>query len=266
MMLRLFTPLALVLPAPALACSVVNEYRVPTNLELAQSAELILLGRVTGEQQSADDDGPQSRAILVEPVAALKGSLPARPIALPGMMLATGRAEKFGMLSNPYDFGMAHPASYIGGCVRYIFPQGTTALFFLKRGDDGTGWIPAGGPFSRWAEDALSDDAPWPRLARLYARAAAMPEAERKALLETERTALAARTGDVVARLMAADIARQLLGPNAAWNQYMRNASEEDDVSEAAAEAGAAAEAAAEEVEAAAKAADAEPMKIKAAS
>jgi len=210
------------LPTPALACSVVPDYRVPTNLELAQSAELILLGRVTGERVSADTSGwDGGRAILVEPISALKGTLPTEPVAISGKSLAEGEMERYGVVSNPYELEAAHPASYIGGCIRYIFPRDTTVLFFLERTKDGKGWQPAGGPFSRWAEDALSEDAPWLRLTRLYASVAAAPEGERKALLEKERAVLAAKSGDVVARLMAEDIARQLTGPNKTWNAMM---------------------------------------------
>src|SRR5690606_33202515 len=111
------------------------------------------------------------------------------------------------------------PISYIGGCIRYMFPRGTTALFFLTR-EQGE-WSFSGDPFSRWAEDVPGPDAPWVKLTELYARAAALPEAERKALLEAERGRLAADPGDPVALLMAADIARQLAGPNERWNAIM---------------------------------------------
>lgn len=210
---------------PAFACSVVDSYRVPTNLELAQSAQLILLGRVAGERIPADKDDWHDRAILVTPVAALKGTLPNGPIAIGGMSLAEGEMDRYGVLSNPYELEAAHPDSYTGGCIRYIFRRDTTVLFFLERDEKGKGWRPAGDAFSRWAEDVLSDDAPWLRLTQLYVRAAAMPEGERRALLESERATLAARSGDVIARLMAADIARQLAGPNRPWNAMMEDMS-----------------------------------------
>lgn len=214
-------PLALLAaPAPALACSVTDEYRVPTNLELVRDAPLILLGRVTGERRGEEQS---DRSILVEPVAAIKGALPPGPIAIADIGLAEGpELARYAVLSNPYELEGAHPLSYIGGCIRYIFPRGTTALFFLALAKDGSGYRPAGGPFSRWAEDVLTDDAPWLRLTRLYTRVAALPEAERTAALEAERANFAARKDDPVAQLMAADIARQMAGPNEAWNAIMR--------------------------------------------
>lgn len=214
-------PLALLaVPAPALACSVVDDYRVPTNLELVREAPLILLGRVTGERQGEDQS---DRALLVTPVSAIKGTLPPGPIAIAGAGLAEGpELARYAVLSNPYELAEAHPVSYIGACIRYMFPRGTTALFFLAPLEDGSGYGPAGGPFSRWAEDVLTDDAPWLRLTRLYARVAALPEAARTAALEAERAAFTARRDDPVAQLVAADIARQLAGPNASWNAIMR--------------------------------------------
>src|SRR5690606_20968808 len=85
---------------------------------------------------------------------------------------------------------------------------GTTAVFFLRR--DASGWAPAGGPFTRWAEDVPDAQAPWVQLVRVYAVAATLPEEDRVALLSNEREALMARTGEPLAQLMADDIARQL--------------------------------------------------------
>src|SRR5690606_30154486 len=91
--------------------------------------------------------------------------------------------------------------------------------FFLDRRDGE--WVPAGEPFSRWAEDVPGVDAPWVRLTTLYVRAAALAEGERRTVLEAERDALRARADDPIAQLMAADIDRQLAGPNEPWNVIM---------------------------------------------
>ena len=252
-----FTLLAaaiLTITTPAIACSVTPDYRVPTNLELAKGAELVLLGRVVGEE-TEDGSGPWDSALLVEPIEAIKGEAPesagaAGTLAIGGVGLVPEERPDFGVLSNPYELAQAHPLSYIGGCIRYMFPAGTTALFFLERDDSGTGWRSAGGPFTRWAEDVLTDDAPWLRLVRLYARAAAQPAAERTALLETERTRLAALPADPVAHLMAADIARQLEGPNQTWHETMEREMEVyRETAELAEAVGEAAEAAADEVD-----------------
>jgi len=223
MISRILTTLAattsLTLATPAVACSVTADYRVPTNLELAANAELVLLGRVVGEVEGAE---PWGRKLLIEPVQAIKGEMPEGTVSLARAGLVPEDRPDFGVLSNPYELNQAHPLSYIGACLRYIFPAGTTALFFLERAPDGEGWRPSGGPFSRWAEDVLVEDAPWLRLTRFYAEVAAAPEGERAVLLEAERARLAALADDPVAQLMAADIARQIEGPNPTWHEVMR--------------------------------------------
>lgn len=206
--------LAAFAPLPTLACSVVDGYRVPTNLELAEQADLIVLGRVAGFEPAGKDGGIMEGAVLVEPVESIKGALPEGTLRLRGMMIADAEQSErgFDTLSNPYELTDAHPLSYIGGCVRYIFARDTTALFFLTSAPDG--WRPAGGPFSRWAEDVLSEDTPWLLLAKLYAEASELPDAERDARLTDARDRFASLQDDIVPRLMAADIDRQLAGPN----------------------------------------------------
>lgn len=199
--------LALAAPLPAIACSVAPGYRVPTNMELVERADLILLGTVTAGDFESDSTDRQM--IAVEPVAALKGAMPTAPVALPAM-IATSEAI---LLSNPYELEEAHPQSFAGACVRYAFPRGSRILFFLDRQDGG--WQPAGGPFSRWAEDVLTDDAPWLQAVRFYLDVAKLPEDERTAALTARRDELRALGDDPVAQLIAADIDRQLAGPNA---------------------------------------------------
>lgn len=215
---RLVSLAAFTLATPAVACSVTADYRVPTNLELATNAELVLLGRVVGEVEGADS---WDKRLLVEPVRAIKGEVPEGTVSVARAGLVPEDRPDFGILSNPYELNQAHPLSYIGGCIRYMFPRGTTALFFLERAPDGEGWRPSGGPFSRWAEDVLSEEAPWLMLTQLYVEVAAAPEGERKAMLEAERAELAAMDDDPVARLIAADIARQMEGPNPTWHEVM---------------------------------------------
>lgn len=195
---------------PAAACTPAPGYRAPSNLELAGDAEAIVLAKVVAGALDENED-PFASTITLRPLETIKGTLPEGDIALYGMMLSRDADPELGMVSSPYEFDRAHPVSYIGACVRFIFPLGTTALFFLRRDEKGN-WVPAGGAFSRWAEDVPDADAPWVRLVRLYARAAALPEGERAPLLESERATLQQRVDDPVAQLMAADIRRQVEG------------------------------------------------------
>ena len=206
------------LAAPAsYACSVTDDYRVPTNLELTEKAAAIFIGRVEGEQKN---ENPIDGALLVKPIVALKGALPEGRITLRWGSLAD---DRYLVLSNPYQLEGAHPLSYIGACIRHMFPLGATVLFFVDRKDGE--WIPAFYAFSRWAEDVPNAEAPWPRLVGIYVRAAALPVGDRRAMLEAERDRLRADPADPVARLMAADIDRQLAGPNRPWNTIMEEQS-----------------------------------------
>ena len=196
-------------PAAALACTPAPGYRVPTNLELAAEADAIVLGQVVGAEEKGPEGVPQ---ITVHPLAAYKGLLPGQDFPLHMMALATGPLAEYAAPSEPLELEKPHPAAQAGACIRTVFAPGATVLFFLDR-REGT-WAPAGGPFSRWAEDVAGEDAPWAQLAKFYARVAPLPEEERKALLEAERDALLARTDDQVAQAMGGDIDRQLAGPN----------------------------------------------------
>lgn len=225
LLLLLAAPAAL-LAAPASACSVGDDYRFPTNLQLAAEAELILMARV--ESGSSGTAGPDDW-IKVTPIELLKGRLPLdKPLVLPGSIAE----PRFAVLSNPLQLEQAHPLAYIGACTRYMFVRGATVLFFLTPAEKAfkgeavpAGMrgrlVPAGNAFSRWAEDVLSADSPWVRATRIYVDAAALPADRRKALLVAERNRLRA-AGDQESRLIADDIDRQLAGPNKRWNQLMQ--------------------------------------------
>lgn len=218
---------ATLLSAPAQGCSVGNDYRVPTNMELVERADTILIARVTGgiavpdangSEGDAESDDPEDWFITLDPLVTIKGAAADGPLALYGVALAP---ERFALPSNPYDLTSAHPLAYIGGCIRYLFQPGRTVLFILSREDGAL--VPFASPFSRWAEDVPDEDAPWARAVRLYAEIAALPEAERMAALRDRSAALraVAAVDDPDALLIARDVDRQLTGPNRPWNAMM---------------------------------------------
>lgn len=196
--------------APALACTPAPGYSVPTNLELTQTADLVLLGEVVGGTPGPGEVELQAAQIEIRPIAALKGLMPTGTLILPRMYLAAS-GDDGGGTSDPLAFGDAHPAAYSGACIRRIFPAGARVLFFLERVDGE--WAPAGGPFSRWAEDVASETAPWVQLTSFYIEAARLPEAERNALLEEQQEALVVHRDKPEALAMATDIERSLAGP-----------------------------------------------------
>jgi len=197
-------------PGAAHACSVVADYRVPTNLELAAEANAIVIGEVAGAAEALAEPGEAlSAAIEVRPLAMLKGLTPGGALLLPGMALAP--ADAAAPEPGEPDFAQPHPEALAGACIRRTFQRDATVLFFLDRREGD--WVPAGGPFTRWAEDVANEDAPWVQLARFYARVAPLDETQRTALLEAERDALLARADDPAAQAMAADLDRTLAEP-----------------------------------------------------
>lgn len=204
-------PVFLGAPVAAFACTPAPGYRVPTNLELAEQANLIVIGEVVSAARARDDD-PLSAGITVEPITALKGLLPSGDLVLRGMALAAPDRPEEAARSDPNELVEAHPLSLTGACIRRVFPQGARVLFFLAR--EGGEWVPAGGPFSRWAEDVASREAPWAQLALLYGHASLLPPDERTALLRDQIDALQARRESETAMAMATNIERQLSGPN----------------------------------------------------
>jgi hypothetical protein len=210
--MRLALRLALLAPAllsalaaaPAAACSVIPSYRVPTNLELAERADLILLGTAGSDMPGAAGRGVGE--VVIRPVALLKGaSLPAE-VRIGGYL-----SDDPGLVvaSNPRELFEPNPGALTGGCTRYVFRRGMLLLLFMERDDEGR-LRPASYPFARTAEDVPSPDAPWARAVRLYVEIAAMPQAERRGALEARRDALRAASGDPDAALLADDIDRQL--------------------------------------------------------
>jgi hypothetical protein len=187
--------------APAAACSVVRGYRVPTSLELAERADLIILGTAESDVGATGDNLGE---VIVRPLALLKGERLPAEVRIAGY-LSDDRVTA----SDPRDLYNPNPGALSGACVRYVFRPGMLLLLFLQRGDDGQLGL-ATYPFARSAEDVPSADALWVRAVRLYVEIAALPQAERRAALSARRDALRAQAGDPDAALLAEDIDRQL--------------------------------------------------------
>lgn len=194
--------LAALAATPAGACSVVSGYRVPTALELAGSAEAIVLGTVERQEGGGS---PFDTEVIVRPTLRLKGAALPAEVRLRGY-LAT--ADMPATRSDPRELFRVNPDALSGGCNRYVFQRGMQLVLFLER--DGKGELrPSLPPFARAAEDVPGPDALWVKAVRLYAGIAALPAKQRRAALAARRDALRA-SGDPDDALLAADIDRQL--------------------------------------------------------
>ena len=196
--------------APASACSVVSTYRVPTNLELVERADAIVLATIERAEvapANGENRPPSLRtSVIARPTLLLKGERLPAEVRIRGWL-----SDDPGQVvaSNPRDLLNPNPGALSGACVRYVFREGMQLVLFLERDAQGQLRM-ASYPFARSAEDVPSADAPWVKAVRLYAEIAALPQAQRRAALVARRDALGARPDDPDAALLAGDIDRQL--------------------------------------------------------
>lgn len=149
---------ALIAVAPASACSVVETYIRPSNFELVQIADAIVVARAENDVQS----GSAVPAVAFRIEASLKGQAPDR-IVLPFASIGKPIA------SNLSDLSESNPEGHMGPCNRTTFARGSRYLMFLERGEKG-GWRELGFPFSRINEDYIGEDNAWMRAVRRYLR------------------------------------------------------------------------------------------------
>ncbi len=142
----------------ATACSVTADYVVPSNFELVQIADAIVVATPLRQTGSWDESaGPSVRFRVQE---ALKGETPLE-LMLPETTL--GQVA----LGDPNRLIGAHPDAHSGGCIRRTFRRGQPAVLFLAR-DAGGQWRQLGFPFARVSEDHFGSDALWPHTVRTY--------------------------------------------------------------------------------------------------
>lgn len=194
---------ALAAASPAPACSVVSTYRVPTNFELVERAEAIVLGTV--ERQEGEGSAFDTE-IVVRPTLLLKGAALPPEVRLRGYLAKGG--GNFATRSGPRELFRVNPDALTGGCNRYVFDKGMQLVLFLQRDDKGV-LRPSLPPFARAAEDVPGPDSLWVKAVRLYVEIAALPAKQRRAAMTARRDALRA-SADPDSLLLADDIDRNL--------------------------------------------------------
>lgn len=203
--MKLRTPLlalAALGATPAYACSVVPGYRVPSNYELIEKADLVVLARIaSGPAAEALRDGDWGKPqIRLEPIRAIKGVLPAEPLAVSGYVSVDDRpTPRF-----PTPLHIAHPSTFMGACIRQQYAVGALVVAVFKR--DGKQLHQEGSPFARSVEDVEGINGTWVRAADSYARIVALPTEKRHAALEAEAERLLALNDDNAAPAIAADM------------------------------------------------------------
>lgn|GEM_PF-2153090 len=209
--LRWLVPALIGLPAlPAFACTPPPGYRTPTNFELVQKADLIVLARVV---DGPDDPFGERAFVAIEPVRVLKGTVPGDPLRIHGSLKWNGRTVP----SMPTPLASAHFSTGMGACIRLFYPKGGLIVAMFQRTDVSDkhahpySMTPLFEPLSRSAEDVESADGVWVKAVETYVAmqagggASGLPGA-----VEKKRAELLSRSDDPGAQAMADDLAYYL--------------------------------------------------------
>ena len=193
--------LSLTCSTPSWACSPDGEYREPTNIELIERADLVVLGRVDAERPK---ERTSSNAVGLTPIRTLKGHAPEK-LTLYGTF--RDRSGKL-VAPEPTKLNEAHSSSTWGACDRQAYAPGTLVIATFKKRPEG--YIQMTYPFARNVEDVESEQGLWVRAATLYTRIISQHRpAQRRKAFQKERERLA-QSNDPEAQAIAQDIAGYL--------------------------------------------------------
>lgn len=116
---------------PAAACSVDEGYKIPTNFELVQKAEVIVLAHVKEVPPSWKPDnagGAQPGLVTLEPLLFLKGSAPAADLGLIGWQAP----ENWSGLPTPTTLAQSHFSAGLGACIRQFYQSGELVVAMFE--------------------------------------------------------------------------------------------------------------------------------------
>jgi hypothetical protein len=136
-------------PSLSLACSVFGDYVRPTNFELVQLADAIVVATAIGEEEEGDTDS----IVHFRVSTVLKGS-PRKDLNILGAGLGKP------LRSDPDDLSDPNREAYQGPCIRRTFAKGKAYVLFLARDEAGT-HHQLGYPFTRVNEDHFGPDSLW---------------------------------------------------------------------------------------------------------
>lgn len=199
----------------AWSCSVTENFLWPSNFELAQKADDIVLARATSAQKPR---GPySSESISFQVLRTLKGRYPNAIVKTRG----TSDLANYGGSSKPDDFSRARPGNYGGMCSAHDYAISYVFLLFLMRHkqhhpktdahgrnpdrEEGWEWSVGVSILARDREQVAPKGDPWVRAVEEYVRVSGLPHAERAAALR-ELAARAREEKDDLSLALAKDI------------------------------------------------------------
>ena len=195
--------LLLTCPNATWACNLNEDfYRPPTNIELIERADLVVLGRV---HVRGPANAAEANELDLTPVRTFKGRAPEK-LTFHGVV--RDRQGK-PIPPEPTKLDRVHSSSTWGTCNRQAYAPGALVIaMFLKR--DG-GYVHMSSAFARTTEEVEGPHGLWVRAAALYAQIISdNPPPDRRKAFENERDRLLAQTDDPDAQAIAQDITSYL--------------------------------------------------------
>lgn len=192
----------------ALACSVGGGYLAPSNYDLVQAADAIVLAEATAFRQTQSGGDPFGAAFTFRILEVLKGDFKDTTLQVPGFdQYQGGRLEG--------DFLQARPGAYSGACVAYDYQLGKKFVLFLDRNQSGV-WVVSGPPFTRINEEVSGAEAAWVVAVRHYARIGALRnyESEKNALKSLDESARRGEDPRNFPRELIADLEKHFKTPS----------------------------------------------------
>jgi len=122
---------SLLFSVPAGACSVKEDHKIPTNFELVQKAEVIVLARVKEvppSSKAGDPNGAQPGLVTLEPIRFLKGSAPSEDLGLIGWEAP----KNWSGLSTPTTLAQSHFSAGLGACIRQFYAPGELVVAMFE--------------------------------------------------------------------------------------------------------------------------------------
>lgn len=165
-------------PLTVVACSVGRGFLLPTNYDLVQEVDAIVLAKSIDRSERTDSCGSTAiteRVIDFAILEVFKGDVTDKKVTIDGYLGFQGRSEEG-------NFNGARPGAYSGSCIAMDYRLNYKYLLFL---DEFKGeWRIGGAPFSRVNEEVDGMNSPWVKAVQTYIRIGSLNdyEEEKKAL------------------------------------------------------------------------------------
>lgn len=203
--------IAALTPVDAWACTVWEGYRIPTNIELLEDADLVVLGSVDPGPERCEKFGLRemcSPTVELRSQQQLKGEGP--PILTLAGRFSDRRGGAYELAPTPLH--TSHPSASWGACIRQAYADQSQVIAMFRRTADGQ-FRQMGEPFARAVEDIEGADSLWLLAATIYLEVIedTAEGEERRLAFEKLRDELRALDGDEGAHAIADDIDKYLL-------------------------------------------------------